>query len=216
MRELNVAATTHGRLLIEDAGNGPLRLLAGFHGYAQDAEEMLVMLHGIPLGESWTRVSVQALHRFYRGRSGRTVASWMTRQDRQTLIDDNVRYVDAAIEAAAGGRPIERLVLCGFSQGAAMACRAAVLGARMPAAVIGACGDVPPELFDGGAARRWPSVLLARGTRDDYYTDEKMQTDRARLAAAGSGVETCTFEGGHEWSDECATRAGTFIASLSC
>ena len=31
---------------------------------------------------SWTRVSVQALHRFYRGRSEITVASWMTRQDR--------------------------------------------------------------------------------------------------------------------------------------
>ena len=136
MRELNVAAETHGRVLVEEAPAGPLLLLAGFHGYGQNADEMMDMLRAVPVGRSWTRVSVQALHRFYR-RSEVTVASWMTRQDRDTLIADNVQYVDAAIDAAAGARAIERLVLCGFSQGAAMAYRAAVLGARWPDAVIG-------------------------------------------------------------------------------
>jgi predicted esterase len=75
------------------------------------------------------------------------------------------------------------------------------------------CGDVPPELFDEGSPRTWPPVLLARGTADDYYTAEKMRADDASLARAGAHVETITFEGGHEWTKECATRAADFIAS---
>src|SRR5262245_57234481 len=184
MRELNVPVTTHGRVLIEEGGPGPLRLLIGFHGYAQNAEEMFEMLRGIPVDPSWTRVSVQGLHRFYRGRSQLTVASWMTRQDRETSIGDNVQYVDAAMAAVAGERTMAQLVLLGFSQGAAMAYRAAVLGARRPDAVIGVCGDIPPELFTDGAPRTWPRVLLARGTRDDYCTAERMQTDVSRPHSA--------------------------------
>jgi predicted esterase len=175
---------------------------------------MMDMLRAVPVGRSWTRVSVQALHRFYR-RSEVTVASWMTRQDRDTLIADNVQYVDAAIDAAAGARAIERLVLCGFSQGAAMAYRAAVLGARWPDAVIGVCGDVPPELFGEGSPRTWPRVLLARGARDDYFTEEKMRANEASLVRAGAHVETFTFDAGHEWTAECAARTADFIAS-SC
>ena len=212
MRELNVAAETHGRVLVDEAPAGPLLLLAGFHGYAQNADEMMDMLRAVPVGRSWTRVSVQALHRFYR-RSEVTVASWMTRQDRDTLIADNVQYVDAAIDAAAGARAIERLVLCGFSQGVAMAYRAAVLGARWPDAVIGVCGDVPPELFGEGSPHTWPRVLLARGARDDYYTEEKMRANEASLVRAGAHVETFTFDAGHEWTPECAARIAEFISA---
>src|SRR4029078_10644599 len=104
MRELNVAATAHGRVLVDEAPEGPVRLLVGFHGYAQNAEEMMEMLRAVPVGRSWTRGAVQGLHRLYRRRSELTVASWMTRQDRDTLIADNVQYVDAAIDAAAGAR----------------------------------------------------------------------------------------------------------------
>ena len=53
------------------------------------------LLRGVPVDASWTRVAIQGLHRFYRGRSRTTVASWMTRQDRELLIADNVAYVDA-------------------------------------------------------------------------------------------------------------------------
>lgn len=214
MRELNVSVTTHGRVLIDDAESGPLRVLAGFHGYAQNADEMMDMLRSIPLDESWTRVSIQALHRFYRGRAEATVASWMTRQDRETLIADNIAYVDAAIAAAASGRRIERLVTCGFSQGVAMAFRAGVRGARRADAIVAAGADVPPELLKDPASR-WPPVLLLRGTRDEYYGAEKMRADEASLTAAGARVDTLIYEAGHEWTLECAARAAKFIGSLA-
>jgi predicted esterase len=214
MRELNVSVTTHGRVLVEDAASGPLRLLVGFHGYAQNADEMMAMLRGIPDRSSWTLVTIQALHRFYRGRSETTVASWMTRQDRATLIADNVAYIDAALTAVAGSRNIERLVCAGFSQGVAMTFRAAVRGVRKSDAIVAVGGDVPPELL-ADAAATFPPVLLARGTRDEFYPEAKLRTDEAALVARGARVETLTFDGGHEWATDVDARVAEILRPLS-
>jgi hypothetical protein len=111
VREINVAVTTHGRVLLDEAvPPTSARLLVGCHGYAQSADEMMELLTRVPAGPGWTRVAIQALHRFYRGRSEVTVASWMTRQDRDLLIADNIAYVNAAIATIAAGRAIARLV----------------------------------------------------------------------------------------------------------
>jgi predicted esterase len=216
MRELNVCVTTHGRVLVDDPpASGPLKLLVGFHGYAQNADEMMAMLRGIRDASGWTLVSIQALHRFYRGPSETTVASWMTRQDRAVLIADNVGYVNAALERVAADRSIARLAYCGFSQGVAMAFRAAVLGARKAEAVLALGGDVPPELLaDPGAT--FPRVLLARGTRDGYYTDEKLRADDTALSARGAQVETLTFDGGHEWHADFGARATETLRHVEC
>ncbi len=215
MRELNIPVTTHGRLLIDEAASAtPLRLLVGCHGYAQNADEMMEMLRGIPAGAEWTRLSIQALHRFYRGRSEITVASWMTRQNRELLVGDNVAYVDAAIARVAGVRAIDRLVFCGFSQGVAMAFRAGLLGARRADAVLALGGDVPPELL-ADTAMTFPRVLLARGTRDDWYTDSKLQADDSALRARGCRVETLTFDGAHEWHKDFGAKVSELLRQLS-
>jgi predicted esterase len=211
MRELNIPVTTHGRLLIDDAEEAsPLRILAGCHGYAQNADEMMELLRRVPADSSWTRVSIQALHRFYRGRGPTTVASWMTRQDRDLLIGDNVAYVDEAIALAAGARPIERLVFCGFSQGVAMAFRAGLLGARKADVILALGGDVPPELLvDTGL--EFPRILFGRGARDEWYAAEKMRADGLALEALGARVEALTFDGAHEWHVDFATRAAIML-----
>ena len=211
MREINVPVTTHGRVLVDEAvPAAPVRLLVGCHGYAQNADEMMERLRSIPADATWTRVSIQALHRFYRGRSEVTVASWMTRQDRDLLIGDNVAYVDAAVARVAAGRPIAQLVFCGFSQGVAMAFRAGLLGQRKADAVLSLGGDVPPDLF-ADPAIIFPRVLLARGTRDEWYTDRKLRDDEARLMERGARVATLTFDGGHEWHVDFASRAARVL-----
>ena len=212
LREIALPATTHGRILVAPAGAGPLRMLAGFHGYGQNAEEMMEMLRGAA-ADGWTLVSIQGLHRFYRGRTTITVASWMTRQDRELLIDDNVRYTDAALSEAASGQTIDRLVCCGFSQGAAMAFRAGLLGSRRADGVIALGGDVPPELL-AHQDRVWPLVLMGRGNRDPFYSSAKLAEDEAALRARHAAVETLTFDGAHEWSAAFAARASEFLRRL--
>src|SRR6476659_3275663 len=79
----------HGRYLVKRASS---RLLVGFHGYGQTAEVMLRDLEQIPGAEERTLVSVQALHPFY-ARNEEVGANWMTRQDRDDAIADNILYV---------------------------------------------------------------------------------------------------------------------------
>src|SRR4029077_9861550 len=115
-----IPATTHGRYLVRQGP--PERLLVGFHGYGENAEVHMGQLRQIPGIERWTAVAVQALHPFYLNRSGEIVASWMTSLDRELAIEDNRAYVRSVVAAF---RPPRHLVFLGFSQGVAMAYRAA-------------------------------------------------------------------------------------------
>lgn len=191
-----IETITHGRYLVR-AGD-PRRLLVGFHGYAENAAEHLAQLQQIPGGEEWTIVAAQGLNRFYRGRTPVVVASWMTREDRELAIADNIAYARAIVDNFPQR---ERLVFAGFSQGAAMAYRAAAAIRSNAVIVLG--GDLPPDV----ATAALPPVMIGRGVRDDWYTAEKLKEDLRSLPAA-SVVE---LDAGHEWTDEFRTSAGRFL-----
>ena len=209
---LLIETRTHGRALLQRGTPPVLGLLVGFHGYAENAAHQLERLTRIPVAERWSVLSVQALNRFYRGRTEDTVASWMTREDRLTAIADNVAYVDNAVNAVAeeAAGPV---IFAGFSQGVAMAFRAAVRGAQTPRGLIAVGGDVPPELFTD--AGRCPDVLLVRGEADEWYTEQKMAADLATLTSRGVRVRAEVLPGGHEWTGHVSAVAGQFLRELS-
>ena len=202
-------ARVHGRYLVRTpTTTGPWPALFSFHGYGEDASTNMTVLQRIPSASEWLLVAVQALHPFYT-KNERIVASWMTRQDRELAIADNVRYVAGVAEAVSHefGPTMSPIVFAGFSQGVAMAYRAA---ARIPAAgIIALAGDVPPDV-----TQPLPEVLIGRGTADSWYDDEKLTADVARLKGLARNVETCVFEGGHEWTDAFAAAAGAFLQRL--
>jgi predicted esterase len=211
MRTLSIATSTHGRVLVEPR-DAPVGLLVAFHGYGQSADEMLAEVLRIPGIDRWQVAAVQALHRFYTRHDRRVVASWMTRQDREAAIVDNVAYVHRVVEQLAP--PGTPLVFAGFSQGASMAYRAAMLGPRDAVGVIALAGDVPPELEDGAntGARPWPPVLVGVGTDETWYSPERVDADVTFLREAGAEVELVRFAGGHEWTDEFRQAAGAWLA----
>ena len=121
---------------------------------------------------------------------------------RERAIADNV-----ALRGGGGGRACERgaagagrLVFLGFSQGAAMAYRAA---AEQPAAASPATalvvlgGDVPPELEDRDLSG-FPPVLLGRGTQRGVVLGREDGADVELLR--GKGVDVARRS---------ASRAGT-------
>ena len=209
MRELLIATGTHGRVLLHEAAN-PAAIVIGFHGYMENAQIQMDRLTAIPGAERWTLVSIQALHRFYKGSSEEVVASWMTRQDRDAAITDNIAYIDRVVETLAPPDP--PIVFAGFSQGVATAFRAALRGKRRGAAVIAVGGDVPPELLDDSSLT-FPPVLQARGERDAWYTADKHDADVGALASRGVAVERLVFAGAHEWNDDVSSAAGRFIST---
>jgi predicted esterase len=204
-----VATPVHGRYLVQRPERGaPRGWFVGFHGYAQNAEVFLELLRSVPHTDDWLTVSVQALHPFYASRTNEVVANWMTRQDREHAIADNVAYVDAVLadlEREFG--PPAALVFAGFSQGVAMAYRAGLLCRRACDALFVVAGDVPPEL-KSGERRKWPAVRILVGSRETYYTPEILNRDLEFLRSNGADVRATAFEGGHEWTAEVLAAAG--------
>lgn len=209
---LLIETPTHGRVIVKHPANSA-GLLVGFHGYAETADVQMARLAAIPGTDSWTLLSVQGLHRFYRGRSEEVVSSWMTRQDRDTAIADNIRYADAAIDVVRRGTSNAPIVYAGFSQGVAMAFRAAVLGRWPSSGVVSVGGDVPPELL-ADRSLRFPAVLLARGTKDEWYTQPRFEADIAQLEPRTVSLAPLAFDGGHEWTAAVSETAGAFLSTL--
>ena len=202
-----IPTTIHGRILVRDPRAAAARgVLVGFHGYMESAETHMQRLAAIPGAEAWTLVSVQALNRFYLGRTDQVVAGWMTRQDREAAIADNINYVDGVLDSVAHDEA-GRVVYAGFSQGVAMAFRSALCGRTPGTGVIAVGGDVPPELL-ANAALVFPPVLLARGERDDWYTQPKMDADVAALTNRQVALRPFVHDGAHEWNAAVGSAAG--------
>ncbi len=202
----HVATTVHGRFLHEP--RDPARLLVGFHGYAENAETHMAELRQIAGTEEWSLAAIQALHPFYIRGETQIAANWMTSQDRELAIADNIDYVRRAVGALP--RP-EKLVFLGFSQGAQMAYRAAADFAWRCHGLIILGGDVPPDVAQEHV--QLPPTFVARGKRDEWYTDEKLKKDLKFLNAA-TKVTSMTLDAGHEWTGEFRDAAGAFLQHL--
>jgi predicted esterase len=237
-RVLSIETVTHGRVVVRDATDAAGTIVA-FHGYGMTAERMLADLERVPGADRWQIVSVQGLHRFYAKDSQTIMASWMTRQDREFAIADNVEYVNRALdqvsppasvthstssfEPARGSDPpfgervrpllTRAVVFVGFSQGVAMAYRAALLGKHRAAGIIALGGDIPPE-FKTRAPREWPPVLIGAGDQEVWYTDTKVRADEATLTSQGVEHTVVRYRGGHEWTDEFREAVAAVLAEV--
>jgi predicted esterase len=209
-----VSVQVHGRYHLEPASEGgDCSLLVGFHGYGENAALHLGELRRVPGSNSWILCATQALHPFY-NKTGAVIASWMTRQDREQAIADNVDYVDQVVKAVvAEVGEVKRLVYLGFSQGAAMAYRAAASGRHTCHGVVALGGDVPPELESRDLAG-FPPVLLGRGSSEEWYDAAKMEHDVELLRAKNVDVRPFIFAGGHEWTDAFRAAVGHFLAEV--
>jgi len=207
-----IQVPVHGRYLLrmpEDKASAPL--LAGFHGYGEIAEDELARLEAIHGSSGYCLCSIEALHPF-RTPKGVSGASWMTSKERDLRIAENVGYVDEVVSSLLdSGRISGRVVLHGFSQGAGMACRAAVLGRHAVTGVMLLGGDIPPEL---DRLERMHRVHLARGSRDPLYAEERFMRDASRLRDSGVVCSSVTFTGGHGAVEEYFSSAGEFLGVI--
>jgi predicted esterase len=206
--ESTIATEVHGRFLVRAQQSSSV--LIGFHGYGESADDQLPRLAAIPGSDDWILVSIQGLNRFYDRRTERVVASWMTGQDRELAIADNITYVSRVQKQVLEGRAVDVMVFAGFSQGVAMAFRAAVSAAAPRRHVIAVGGDVPQEL-GSRELRQLSSVLICRGKEDQWYGTDIFATDVRRLEEAGLRVHAEVVAGGHEWSGEVSEAAGRFL-----
>lgn len=203
-----IAIRAHGRYLV-DLRAGAEATVVGFHGYQENAAIHLEVLRQMAADLPVNLVCIQGLNRFYT-RANAIVAGWMTTEDRDHAIADNIAYVGAVLaEVAAEGHLKRPMLYCGFSQGVAMAYRAAAFVPHPCDGVIALAGDVPPDVVPVAAGL--PVTLIGRGTSDTWYTEEKASADLAALRAAGVHVSDFVFDAGHVWDAAMVARAGVFI-----
>ena len=207
MIERTIAATTHGRYLVEPpaAGGRGAGLLVGFHGYAEGAE----IAARADARDSRRRIaggwsSIQGLHRFYqrrdeRGRRQLDDASGSRAGDRRQPRLRRRRDRRGRSREWPGA---PRVVLAGFSQGVAMAFRAAAAAPRRSTASSRSAAtcrrsSTPPR------SPRVTTALVCRGARDEWYTDGEVRaTTSRRLREAGA-------DGARRWRSTAATSGPT-------
>jgi len=142
----------------------------------------------------------EGLHRFYlSGSKGRVGSSWMTKEDRLNDIDDYCLLLDQVAEEILAENKFQKIVLLGFSQGVATACRWMSRTEQPIDELILWSGAFPPDLNFEEAVESLGSkpVYMLLGDKDEYSEPERLEQQKEHLAANGITVESQLFSGGH-------------------
>lgn len=176
------------------------------HGYGQNAEEFLKIFSAFA-GTRKIIIAPEALNRFYIKRfTGKTGASWMTREDRENEISDYTAYLTAIYKLTAGkyrDGDIKINVL-GFSQGTATACRWIAAGGLKFSKLVLWGGGIPPdvELSQNRSLLNSLSLKMIIGDKDEFVTPEKLTAEEDRMKTAGIKYKLIRYEGYHSITAE--------------
>ena len=175
------------------------------HGYGQLAGRFVRHFESIA-GPERMIVAPEALSRFYVESPGKTHvdthvgATWMTREDRLSDIEDNIEYLDALhahIRATLPPLPLA-FTAFGFSQGVATVCRWLERTDVRADRVILWGGIIPADVdLAASPALRAARLTVAAGTADEHATAGMLAAQDARLTAYGIQCERVSFDGSH-------------------
>jgi predicted esterase len=171
------------------------------HGYGQLAQYFIRHFEPIQNGRRLI-VAPEALSRYYLPGHKRVGASWMTREDRLTEIDDYLAYLntlhDQIFERVDRSRVTVHVL--GFSQAGATASRWAALGRVNCDRLILWASDVASDLnlTTHAEALGRLRVTLVVGTEDEYVTPTLLAEQEALLAERHIPYSLHTFAGTHK------------------
>jgi predicted esterase len=132
-------------------------------------------------------------------------ATWMTREDREHEIADQISYLDALHDVVRAPDDVDRVRLrvLGFSQGVATVVRWLTRGRTRADEVILWAGAFPPDVDVSAFAERvaGSSVVLVVGTRDELAPWAAADVALGRFTEAGIAARLVSFNGGHRLDD---------------
>ncbi|WP_045687539.1 alpha/beta hydrolase [Hymenobacter sp. AT01-02] len=172
------------------------------HGYGQLAAYFIRHFAHLTVADpELVVIAPEGLSRFYlQGTGGRVGASWMTKEDRLTEIEDYVAYLNqlttATLPLAAA---TVQVTVLGFSQGAAtVGCWLAHASFR-PAHLVLWAGAFPPDMEPFTASRLLEQlpVTLVCGTDDAYVSTTDLEQQYAYLSKVGATPIVIRFSGSH-------------------
>ena len=170
------------------------------HGYGQLARYFLRHFHVIESDDTLI-VAPEGLSRFYtNGFSGRIGATWMTKEDRLSEIEDQSVYLNLMLQELMQQLPTNVNVhVLGFSQGGATVCRW-LATQFVPCHRLILWASAFPEDIDfesGKAAFENLPVALVYGTQDEFISPDSLDRQQQLMSNLGIKPTIYTFGGGH-------------------
>ena len=140
----------------------------------------------------------EALSKYYiSGNNGRVGATWMTKHEREVDIQDNHNYLDTIYNQFIPKNYTGKLVLLGFSQGAATAARwLATTNHNFHHLVLWA-SVFPPDLKIDEFKQKKVKTTLVFGDKDEYLSKNDIEIHYKWAQNNLFDVDLLTFEGNH-------------------
>lgn len=156
------------RYYVEGDIHTATKLVYVLHGYGQLAQYFIRKF--LPTNKNIVIVAPEGMHRFYlKGSSGRVGASWMTKEDRENDIKDNINWLNNLHQKLLANKSFEKVIVLGFSQGGATAARWVNQMEKVDGLIMWAT-VFPPDLensIDSTVLRLKNHFVL--GTEDEYF-----------------------------------------------
>ena len=177
------------------------RIWLAFHGYGMLSQYFIKKFEVLDPKRNFI-VAPQGLSKYYlEGFYGRVGASWMTKEDRLTEIDNQQRYIKAVLAKEGVNPDNAEIIMFGFSQGTATATRFGAFSGLPFSKLILWSGtfpeDLPPE-----QVQHWPEELPIHflvGTEDPFYKKGMEEEQKALVKRiTGKTLQFTSFEGKHE------------------
>jgi predicted esterase len=176
------------------------------HGYGQLAEYFIKNFEAINDGTNFI-VAPEALSRFYlEGFSGRVGATWMTKEERDSEIEDYVQYLNELYFSIIKDSEKIHVTILGFSQGVPAACRWVADGEIKFDRLILWAGLFPPDMnndfrFTADHLLKDKQTYIVYGNKDPFFKEEHFKELEA-LGKIKPDLKIIIFEGKHELNGE--------------
>jgi phospholipase/carboxylesterase len=189
--------------------SSPAPLLIALHGYGANKRYMMAEAQYMA-PEQFAIASLQGFHQHIReprqeGGPLRFGFGWLTNFRSEESVAVHHRALIDLIEilTAEGVADPERIFLLGFSQSCAVNYRFAFTHPERLRGVVGICGGIPGDWETSSTYRNADiDVLHLAGTRDEFYTPERVRDYERQLKTRARSVEFRSYNAAHEINPE--------------
>lgn len=157
-------------------GNDTSIVWVVLHGYGMLSEFFIQKFKKLE-NKNTLILAPEALNRFYIDTNyGRVGASWMTKDERQDDIKENIKYLNSLMDQIIKeiGHNRFKINVLGFSQGGATACRWLFKSGLKFENLIMWAGDIPKDTLTEDNRLKWSDMNthLVMGKKDELINEE--------------------------------------------
>ena len=162
--------------LLGNPGNDTSIVWVVLHGYGMLSEFFIQKFKKLE-NKNTLILAPEALNRFYIDTNyGRVGASWMTKDERQDDIKENIKYLNSLMDQIIReiGHNRFKINVLGFSQGGATACRWLFKSGLKFENLIMWAGDIPKDTLTEENRLKWNDMNthLVMGKKDELINEE--------------------------------------------